>query len=121
MAALTPRSRKAKGRMYQQEIAKFLTECGFQGLKSTIMGEAGTDIQDPFGLLPWNYTECKRYEKSPSLSEIVSVMEKKTHGGLWCFFSRQSRKPTLAVVPLEVLQRMLSLFVRKGVLEERQL
>jgi Holliday junction resolvase len=104
---MTSKGRKAKGRTYQQEIVSFLTECGFAGLKSTTMGEAGTDIQDPFEMLPWAYTECKRHERSPTLDQITTLMEKKPASGGWCFFSRRTRRPTLVVMPLSVLEALL--------------
>lgn len=107
MAARTPQTRKAKGRKYQQEISAFLTECGFSHLSSTPMGMTGTDIQDPLHGLPWYYTETKHLEKSPTLADVAEVMRKKKTNGSWCFFTRQSRKPTLAVMPLEVLQKLL--------------
>lgn len=109
---MTSRGRKAKGRVYQQEIVTFLTNLGFSGLKSTTMGETGTDIQDPFSILPWNYTECKRHEKSPILADIVEMMEKKTgSNGWWCFFTRQSRKQSTVVMSMETLRHLLEAYV----------
>jgi hypothetical protein len=106
---MTSKGRKAKGRVYQQEIVAFLTECGFSALKSTTMGEAGTDVQDPLRQLPWHYTECKRLERSPTLAAIEEIMKKKPRGAerSWCFFTRQSREPTLVVMPLELLKELI--------------
>lgn len=112
MSATTPRSRKAKGRVYQQEIVKLLSQW-VPHLKSTVMGETGTDVQDPLRLLPWTYTECKRHEKSPTLEDIAQWMSRKTHGGQWCLFSRQSRKPTLVVMPLDVLTTLMTAYYSK--------
>ena len=108
---MTSRGRKAKGRVYQQEIAKFLADLGFLGLKSTTMGESGTDIQDPFSVLPWNYTECKRHERSPTLADIVEMMEKKDRNGWWCFFTRQSRKQSTVVMSMPTLKHLLEAYV----------
>lgn len=108
MSAKTPQTRKAKGRTYQQEIVKFLTNCGFTHLSSTSMGVYGTDVGDLTGQLPWNYTECKRHEKSPTLSDIEALMNtKRIKDRSWCFFSRQNRKPSLVVMSLETLERLL--------------
>jgi len=114
MAATTPRTRKAKGRVYQQEIVAWLLQmCGYTHLLSTIMGMWGTDVGDPYAELPWSYTECKRLEKSPSLAEIEVIMSKKRiKDRSWCFFSRQSRQPTLVVMPLETLAILLRSHLR---------
>ena len=110
MTARTPQSRKAKGRTYQQEIVQFLTELDFPHLSSTSMGAAGSDIGDPLAVLPWYYTETKFIEASPTLAKISMIMAKKRTKGEWCFFSRQSRKPTLAVMPLNVLEKLLRVY-----------
>lgn len=83
-------------------------DCGYLHLTSTSMGVHGTDVVDPLGSLPWDYTECKRHEKSPSLADIEALMgSKRIKERRWCFFSRQSRKPTLVVMPLETLRRLI--------------
>lgn len=108
-------SRKAKGRRLQQFLTQtFLKYDPEGGYKSTTMGESGTDVYDPLSRLPFTYVEAKNWESWPNLSEVVSMMEKKTKEGWACVFSRNHcRKPTV-IIDFDTFETLLSAWFKKG-------
>ena len=84
MAATTPASRKAKGRVFQQEVRQKLLETfpdlHPDNIKVSIMGEAGVDIiLSPLARerIPYS-VECKRQEKLNIWDALKQAEDNKT-------------------------------------------
>lgn len=109
---MTPRSKKAKGRRFQQEIAKLLLGlCPNGGFSSTPMGVPGTDVADPFRLLPWRYIECRNREGFPTLDAIIDEMQKERSGD-WAYVIRRNRQAPTWVLSHVVMQKLLAAWVQ---------
>ena len=106
---MTVKSRKAKGRRFQQIVRdKFLSLDPGGLYESTVMGEPGSDIKDPLTRLPWDYTECKNHESWPSLDDVADMMHRKKHDGTWvAIYGRNHCREPLVVLPFSTLGLML--------------
>lgn len=102
----TPRANKAKGRTYQNYIARELMKVVPGKLKGQLMGQSGTDIIDIDNVLPWDYTEVKHHKLYPSLEKLnrLATSEK----GKQIFFVRANRSPNLVIMNLEMFQELLA-------------
>lgn len=105
--ANTPRSRKAKGRVYQQSLRDWLLEIDPFGMyESQTMGLPGSDIQDPAGRLPWSYVELRRHENPPSLNSVRKEMEKAPND-YWVFGTRGNNQQSLFIMSEEMFKRLV--------------
>ncbi len=99
------KSRKGKGRTYQQYIRDRLIAITGLRLESQPMGQAGSDIIDIDKGLPWETSECKHWKEYPSLNHLTTLLvpEKRTQ----VFFMRANRKPDLVVMKLDTFLELL--------------
>lgn len=109
---MNSKGKKGKGRVFQQEIRDLLLAiCPHGMFQSQPMGVTGTDIIDPSSLLPWRYTECRRWERWPLLADIVEEMRKE-RSGRWAYVIRRNRARPVWVVPDAVMVDLLVLWLR---------
>ena len=107
---MTTKSAKAKGRRLQKAIAYRLTQLDPDGeYTSTTMGEAGTDVQDPYYCLPWDYLECRAREEWPNLSAIQEELESKGNY-LWAAVYKRNRGKQVWVVSDPVMDFLLQFY-----------
>lgn len=99
------RTAKGKGKKFERLIADRLALITGGAMKAREMGQAGSDIIDVNGKLLWQYSECKHWDKYPSLNELVDLLHEDK--GQQVFFVKADHKPVLVVMELEFFEQIL--------------
>jgi hypothetical protein len=102
----TTRANKAKGRKFQQWVAKEFSEIYDTDFGSQLMGQAGTDVIDHGEVLEWQYTETKHWQDWPPLNHLTKLLPTKA-GGDAVFIIKKNREAPLVIVPWDVFKRIL--------------
>lgn len=113
--ANTARSRKAKGRRFQQEIRdRLLSEYKHiledDDIKSTQMGGSGVDIQlSPAArkIIPYSI-ECKNQEKMNIWSSLEQCEDNCVENTTPVLFFKKNNSKTYAVLPVEHFIQLIS-------------
>lgn len=99
------RTAKGKAKKFERLIADRLSLITGGVMKAREMGQAGSDIIDVDRKLLWQYTECKHWDKYPSLNELVDLLHE-DKGQQVCFV-KADHKPVLVVMELEIFEQIL--------------
>lgn len=96
------RARKQKGKLLQRRVRDDLLKLDPDGgYGSQIMGQAGSDIVDPFDRLPVNYVECRNHKGFPSLNSIKIEMDHKGKSR-WFAILKANRQDPVVLMPYQV-------------------
>ena len=103
MTATTPRTRKAKGRVFQAALAEHIREayqCHVDDVKPVLMSGSGMDLQlSPAFRERFPYAvECKNQE-SLSIWQALKQAEANAGGLIPVLAFKRARSPTYAVIP----------------------
>ena len=114
MSANTPRSRKAKGRVFQQEVRQKLLETfpdlHPDNIKVSIMGESGVDIiLSPLARehIPYS-VECKRQEKLNIWDALNQAEENKTPNTEPIVIFRRNKSEAHVMMKFEHFLKLIS-------------
>jgi hypothetical protein len=113
---ISPQSRKAKGRIFQKEIAEYISDLtGIpwgkdKDIEPREMGQSGPDIK-LYGKARKKFpyaVECKNQEKWQIPKWIRQAKENAKRGMDWLLFIRKNRmKPGIVVLPIDVFFKIL--------------
>lgn len=114
---ITYSSAKAKGRIFQQDIAKRISMLlgipwGYnEQIAPREMGQSGTDIRliaDAKDRFPWS-VECKRVESVNLFAAVKQAKSNQVSGTDWVLFLKRSREDAVAVLDIDVFFDLLRL------------
>ena len=118
---MKPRSAKGKGRLFQQNIAKRISQLiqkpfgPDEQVASREMGQSGCDIRlvgEALEDFPWS-VECKRQEKWDIHKWIKQAKENQIPSTDWILFARRNREDGVAILDLDVFFDLLRLIKGK--------
>lgn len=112
--SISVKSRKAKGRLFQQEIAQRISDltdikCGKDELiRSREGGQSGTDIVilgEAFDKIPLSI-EVKRQEKLSIPTWIKQAKSNQIEGTIWVLFCKRNNEDPFTVIDSETFFKM---------------
>lgn len=117
--AKTVQSRKAKGRNFQKEIVQAILETFPEltenDVRSTSMGNSGTDIQlseKAIQLFPFD-VECKNCEKL-AIWQALEQTESRSKDKNPILFFKRNRSPSYAVIRKELFFELVKRYLQQG-------